>query len=64
MLAQEYNPLLDLVGDVRDGLDGCAQELAAPLVGDDRIVDLPGGEVAGPRSVSAPSAVTKTSPCW
>ena len=36
---------LDLVGEVRDDLDGAAQEVAAPLLGDDRGVDLAGGDV-------------------
>ena len=36
---------LDLVGDVRDDLHGVAEVLAAPLLGDDRRVDLPGGDV-------------------
>ena len=31
--------LLDLVGDVRDDLDGAAEVVAAPLLGDDRLVD-------------------------
>ncbi len=31
--------LLDLVGDVRDDLDGAAEIVAAPLLGDDRLVD-------------------------
>ena len=35
------HPLLDLVGDVRDDLDGVAEVLAAPLLGDDPAVDLP-----------------------
>ena len=36
---------LDLVGDVRDDLDGVAEVLPAPLLGDDRGVDLAGGDV-------------------
>ena len=35
----------DLVGDVRDDLDGVAEVLAAALLGDDRAVDLPGRDV-------------------
>ena len=38
--------LLDLVGDVRNDLDGAAQIVAAALLGDDRLVDAPGGDVA------------------
>ena len=37
--------LLDLVGDVRDDLDGAAEVVAAALLGDDRLVDAPGGDV-------------------
>ena len=36
--------LLDLVGDVGYGLDGAAQVVAAPLAGDDCLVDLAGGD--------------------
>ena len=42
-----HDPVLDLVGDVRDHLDGVAEVLAAPLLGDDRGVDLAGGDVGG-----------------
>ena len=38
--------LLDLVGDVRDDLDGAAEVVAAPLLGDDRLVDAAGRDVA------------------
>ncbi len=43
----------DLVGDVRDDLDGFAEVLAAALLVDDRLVDLAGGvvAVAGERAV-------------
>ena len=37
--------VLDLVGDVRDDLDGVAEVLAAALLGDHRRVDLAGGDV-------------------
>jgi hypothetical protein len=36
---------LDLVRDVRNDLDGRAQVLAAPLLGNDRLVDAAGREV-------------------
>jgi hypothetical protein len=36
---------LDLVGDVRDDLNGVAEVLAAPLLGDHRRVDLAGGDI-------------------
>ena len=42
---------LDLVGDVRDDLDGVAQVLPAPLPGDDGGVDLAGGGVGRTREV-------------
>ena len=38
--------LLDLVGDVRDDLDRAAQIVAAALLGDDRLVDAAGRDVA------------------
>ena len=41
---QPHAPL-DLVGDVRDDLHGVAEVLAATLLGDDRRVDLAGGDV-------------------
>ena len=37
--------VLDLVGDVRNHLHRAAQVVAAPLLADDALVDLPGGEV-------------------
>ena len=39
------DPVLDLVGDVRDHLDGVAEVVAAALLGDHAGVDLPGGDV-------------------
>ena len=39
------DPLLDLVGDVRDDLDGAAEVVAAALLGDDRLVDPAGRDV-------------------
>ena len=36
---------LDGVGDVRDDLDGRAEIVAAPLLGDDVAVDAPGGDI-------------------
>ena len=38
---------LDLVGDVRDHLDGLAQVFASPLLVDDVLVDASGGDVVG-----------------
>ena len=40
---------LDGVGDVRDHLHGAAEVVAAPLLGDDVLVDAPGGDVVVPR---------------
>ena len=37
--------VLDLVGDVRDHLDGGAEIVAAPLLGEDVLVDAAGGDV-------------------
>ena len=38
---------LDRVGDVRDDLDGRAEIVAAPLLGDDVAIDAAGGDVVG-----------------
>ena len=47
------DPVLDLVGDVRDHLHGVAEVVAAALLGDHAAVDLPGGDVGDlPSSVS------------
>ena len=40
--------LLDRVGDVRDHLDGGAEIVAAPLLGQDVLIDAPGGDVVRP----------------
>ena len=40
--------VLDRVGDVRDHLHGGAEIVAAPLLGDDLLVDAPGGDVVLP----------------
>ena len=45
------DPPLDLIGDVRDDLDGLSQVLTAPLGGDDSRVDRAGGGVGVPRQV-------------
>jgi hypothetical protein len=37
--------ILDLVGDVRDHLNGLAEVISASLLGDDLFVDAAGGEV-------------------
>jgi hypothetical protein len=44
---RRQDEVLDLVGDVRNHLDGRAQIVAAALLLDDRLVDLAGGDVVG-----------------
>ena len=39
---------LDRVGDVRDHLDGRAEIIAAAFLGDDVLIDAPGGDVVVP----------------
>ena len=39
--------ILDRVGDVRDHLDGGAEIIAAPFLGEDVLIDAPGGDVVG-----------------
>ena len=43
--ADAHDPLLDLVGDVRDDLDRAAEVVPAALLGDDRGVDAAGRDV-------------------
>ncbi len=45
--AEAEDVVLDVVGDVGDGLDGAAEEIAAAFLGDQVEVDLAGGEVGG-----------------
>jgi hypothetical protein len=63
---------------VRNDLDGGAEVVATPLLGEDVLIDAAGGDVvlfgrgsAGEALVVSevevglgPSSVTKTSPCW
>src|SRR5207302_7405734 len=42
----ELDAALDLIGDVRDHLHRGAEVVAATLLGDDALVDAPGGEIA------------------
>ena len=49
--------LLDLVGDVRDDLDGAAEVVAAALAPDHRVVDAAGGDVGGARRVRVGEAL-------
>ena len=46
LLGRAADPLLDGLGHVRDDLHGAAEEVAAPLAGDERLVDGALGEVA------------------
>ena len=46
VVAREHE-LLDGVGDVRDHLHGAAEIVAAPLLGQDLLVDAAGGDVVG-----------------
>ena len=48
---------LDLVGDVRNDLDGVPEVLPAPLLGNDGGVDLPGGGVGGAGEVNVQEAL-------
>ena len=49
--------VLDRVGDVRDHLDGGAEIVAAPLLGDDVLIDAAGGDVVLPRRRAAGEAL-------
>ena len=49
--------VLDLVGDVRDDLDGLAEVVAAALLGDDLLVDAAGGEVVVARELGVGEAL-------
>ena len=51
LLGDALDASLDLVGDVRDHLDGLAQVVAAPFGGHDRLVDRTGGRVGVARQV-------------
>ena len=44
-LGEDQDPLLDLVGDVRDHLDRCTEVVPAALATDDRVVNAPGCHV-------------------
>ena len=44
-LGHQLDAVLDLVGDVRDHLDGAAEVVAAALAPDHRVVDRPVGDV-------------------
>ena len=54
---EPHDAALDLVGDVRDHLHGAAQVVAAALLGEDRVVDLAGGDVVAARHRDAGEAL-------
>ena len=49
--------ILDRVGDVRNDLDGGAEIVAAPLLGEDVLIDAAGGDVVLPRRRPAGEAL-------
>ena len=56
-LGHEPDPVLDLVGDVRDHLHGAAEVVAAALAPDHRVVDRAGGDVRAARGVGVGEAL-------
>src|SRR4051794_15624918 len=56
-LGNEADAVLDLVGDVRDHLDGATEVVAAALAPDHRVVDRPRGGVRGPGGVHVGEAL-------
>ena len=55
--ADGADAVLDLVGDVGDGLDGAAEVVAAALAGDDGLVDLAGRDGGGAGQVLVEEAL-------
>ena len=58
-LGHRHDAPFDLVGDVRDHLDGVAEVFTAPFLGDDGRIHLPGGDVcrSGQVAVEEPLVV-------
>jgi len=56
-LGDQRDPLLDLVGDVRDHLNGGAKVVAASLAADHGVVDATGGDIRGARRVGVGEAL-------
>jgi hypothetical protein len=56
-LGDDADALLDLVGDVRDDLDGPAQVVPAAFAADHRVVDRAGGDVGGAARVGVGEAL-------
>src|SRR3984957_20408030 len=52
--------ILDRIGDVRDHLDGGAEIIAAPLLGQDILIDAAGGDVVGFRGGTSGKALIVT----
>jgi hypothetical protein len=59
-LGHQLDPLLDLVGDVRDDLDGRAEVVATPLSADHGVVDPAGRHVRRPARVRIGEALVVT----
>ena len=59
-LGDQADAALDLVGDMRDDLDGAAQVIAAALFADHLGIDLPGGDVADPVQADVDKALVMT----
>ena len=57
LLGRAADPLLDGLGHVRDDLHGATEEIAAPLAGDERLIDGALGEVALAREVLVDEAL-------
>ncbi len=57
LVGQAADAVLDFVGDVRDDLHGAAEEVAPPLLGDDRAVDAAGRRVRALRQVLVDEAL-------
>jgi len=51
------DPLLDLVGHVRDDLDRCTEVIAAPFLCDDRVVNLAGRQIRRASHVAVDEAL-------
>ena len=59
-LGHRQDAALDLVGDVRDDLDGVAEVFAAALLGDDRRIDLSGRDIRRAGQIAVEEALVVT----
>ena len=57
LASDAVNPLLDFVRHVWDHLHGRAEVIATTLLRDDRVIDLPGRQIRGPRDVPVDEAL-------